>query len=673
MNSTKKNMKTLQNLRNKFTSNWGMRSVLFFGAFLVLLLIASCGKDDPIATDPIADTPEEPIALTISEVVNGGNKNLLQKKSELIFNEELIGTSVDKSDDVTTASEDGADIITQRYICTNQRVSLLDGTADFNLLNSNPEVIYPGNLLQGKTLNQAPPLPIVVKRGGGTISYDLVNANTTSFYNVEEVKKSSITDGMNQIIAQAVDLEFPDNLTMEVIDIDSESHLAIEIGISVETFATKTKGNFSFSTDKTYNRKLVKLQQVFYTMTYDFPNSYEEVFDDSVTAEQLAKYIQPDNPATFISSVSYGRIFYMLIESTSSKTEMDLKLKGEYNGALTNVEAEGHINSFNQLKETKVKIIAYGGDGSEGMSGLRTTNEITKRLEETKNITLGVPLSYTVRSLEDPAILVGVKLATEYDKVTCVLKGELAPTNYRGLVDVFEDGIGAAFQLEGTTIVVYNKAGDRYALYTVGGGNAPFKYYVSDPFGPIASIVSTTGTIGAAVRWRDGRIHLFNTEGNSFLKFRYDPENSNLTTPTGSFGDIELDSDGKPKVFFTNLYYGDATIFVGSFPFDANGVEAAVQYTHSSNELSDQRYFSNGGTDTATLRDRIENADYLPQWLWGNPESIVDYELTILPNVGAATTVVSGANTRSDIYFSVAGDQMAIKKAGAWSGPYFIN
>ena len=44
-------------------------------------------------------------------------------------------------------------------------------------------------------------------------------------------------------------------------------------------------------------------------MVYQTPSSVDELIDPSVSSQQLAQYAGPGNPATYISSVTYGRQF----------------------------------------------------------------------------------------------------------------------------------------------------------------------------------------------------------------------------------------------------------------------------------------------------------------------------------------------------------------------------
>jgi len=225
-------------------------------------------------------------------------------------------------------SDDGQ--ITERYKCERTTLSITDGNANFPMFNPNAEVIYPGNLIQGSTRNNATPSIIPVGRADGTISYNLNNGNLQSFFYVDEVKKSSIQNAMNQIIdgAEMAGSVLPSNFNLEITQVESEEALAYEMGLNIETFNASASANLSFSQNASYNRTLVKLTQQYYTMSFDIPtNGLDGFFSESVTPQDLEPHVSPGNPAAFISSVTYGRIFYMLIESSSTRQEMQTQLE----------------------------------------------------------------------------------------------------------------------------------------------------------------------------------------------------------------------------------------------------------------------------------------------------------------------------------------------------------
>jgi thiol-activated cytolysin len=638
-----------------------------------MLFIASCGKDDPVATDPIAEDPES--ELTFAQVVANG-----EEFDD--FPETRTTTDVGES---STANRDDVGVIgTERFSCTTKTVSVLDGNGQFPLFNTSADVIYPGNLLQGKTLSDATPKPIVVGRAGGTISYNLNNGNLLSTFTVDEVKKSTIQNGMNTIIANAGDV-VPADFQVDIIQIESVSQMALEMGIEVETFTTKVEGNLSFSTEKEYNRTLVKLNQSYYTMSFDLPTSIDEIFGENVTPAQLETYVQADNPATFISSVTYGRIFYMLIESTSSREEMQASLKLTYDAAAINGTGTLDVATFDSLKEVKIKAIAYGGDAEDSLSlfGETSIAAIADKIGASTDIRAGLPLSYVVRSVERPDQVVGTKLATEYDIVTCTTKGLLAPDNYKELVDIFGpgpgNGIGAATKLTGAKFLVYNKAGDKYAFYDLAAGKKGVKIYNVDQ-GPFR-MDTDFGPVGAALLYRSNQLHFFNKNGTELVKY------NSVTDSFGSdlnqcvdFYDCDFWLTGKNEVYrFTSDYYSETRRTSNAFPFSGDGIDAAVANESDINYIvgteigiyNRQTYFSNNGTSAAVFNSFSQNGK-LGNWkaptttkaFLGDP---------FFDSVGAAVKISYSANSINYLYFNEVGDQMIIKDNATFKGPYVIN
>jgi thiol-activated cytolysin len=367
----------------------GILASLLLSSVLILFLFTSC-SDNGTSVDP------DEVQTFEQAIARGGETESFPETRSV----DTLAVAAPNIDDRVSENDNS---ITERWICTSKTLSVLDGNGQFPLFNTNADVIYPGNLLQGKSLSNATPSPIVVERAGGTISYDLNNGNLSSTFTVDRVSKSSIQNAMNNIIANAGEV-VPANFQLDIEEVQSESQLALEMGLNVSTFTTKVRSNMSFSTDRKYNRFLVKLTQSYYTMSYDLPTSLGQLFDESVMPEQLATYVQQDNPATFISSVTYGRIFYMLVESTSSKQEMAAKLDVSYGAFRNKAEGSVDVDSFQEMNNVKIKVIAYGGDaaGTFELAGEATIQNVADKLAESTDIRAGMPLSYVVRSVERP-------------------------------------------------------------------------------------------------------------------------------------------------------------------------------------------------------------------------------------------------------------------------------
>jgi uncharacterized protein (TIGR02145 family) len=398
LHEQKKHASCIRPIKNNFVRMKARILKLTWYLFLGTLLFTYCKKDEKGPT-------QEEYANILKEggVYNSGDSSTYEHYT-------LIPTPIDSTINDTTC------------ICSKTHCDIfgkLDDQGSQLLFNDQSGIIYPGNLLQGKTLTNEIPSSIVVTRAGGTISYNLNNGNLISSFSVDQVTKSSIQDAMNNIIHNAGNV-VPANFTIEYSEVQSEEQLALKLGLSVKYGKFKMASSLKFSMDKQYNRYLVKLTQKYYTMSFDLPTSYDKIFAKSVTTEELSKYVGSGNPATYISDVTYGRIFYMLIESTESSMKIDAAIAASYSGITTQVAGDVNVSYIKNLKNSTVKVIAYGGDakGSMELTGVKDISVIADRMAQSTDIRAGLPISYIVRNVINNDVVI-IKNAAEYDVYHC--------------------------------------------------------------------------------------------------------------------------------------------------------------------------------------------------------------------------------------------------------------
>lgn len=631
----------------------------------IVVCIAACGKDNG-GDDP--SDPNNPNAATFAEVIAQGDDFPAYPQFRT---EEVISTSDPVNEDYTD-TEDGV-TETKRFVCTSKTLDVLDGNGQFQLFNTSADVIYPGSLLQGESLSDVTPAPIVVKRAGGTVSYNLNNGNLNSSFSVDEVKKSTIQDAMNNIIANSGDV-VPANFELDIIQIESESQLALELGIDAQTYNAQVSADLSFSSEQSFNRTLVKLNQSYYTMSFDLPTSLDEIFDPSVTPQQLGTYVQADNPATFISSVTYGRIFYMLIESSSSREEMSSKISLAYGAFNNSVEGELDVNAMEELNDLKIKVIAYGGDavGSFQMTGLTNVSDIANKMAEGTDIRAGLPLSYVVRSVERPDQIVGTSLATQYEVVECELRGTLPPEGLASFVDLFSDdddggGIGAMAHVSGSNILLFNKKGTKYAWYNGNSGDVKAIFDITDPNSPLG--VLPLDDIGSAVQLADTRIYFFNKTGLLHVRLAYNINQwgGDGEAPTSPIGEFTTDSEGN-NIFLVNPTFGDS----GNFQFAGLGFEAGCRVGAAT-----FAFFAKPGDQYALYTSLAGGSwdDPLNTSTWYNNNANVG-PTKLFEKVGAASFVEFGGSSGRWYLVNEEGDQimeyLSIPER-KFNGPWVIN
>ncbi len=490
-------------------------------SFLLILIITilSCSK-------------EAANLSTFEGVISSGGSTLAPMISETID---------------TTNIENNIEIGSGTFNCTTitYDVNAASGGDDgFPLFNPGADVIYPGSMLQGNSLHKATPNPIVVERAGGTISIDILDGNLVSTFDVDQVKKSNITNAINNIIANATGT-LPASFNIKIESVQSREEFALELGVDVNSafLDIESKLNYNHDTDK--SSYMVSLNQSYYTMSFDLPTSLDKLFAPSVTPEQLAKYVGENNPATYISSVTYGRIFYMLIESSSSQSDLKIAVEGAFSGVTVDVDASLEINHFSSLENVTYSVFAYGGDAASTFQALGETNidKLKDVLKQSSTLQSAKPLSYVVRNVADNQI-VATQLATIYDVVSCELVGavgslpSIAHWTGHSLINNF-GGVTAGFYNGDNEFVLMNES----AEYLVSRINENGDGVLEGPF-TLEGFPLTT--VGAASRLQGPgeRLYVFNAQGNKYS--------------------AQLDNGSWSQIFDISEYFGGDCPFINS-------------------------------------------------------------------------------------------------------------
>jgi len=322
---------------------------------------------------------------------------------------------------VVTGEETSTELVgNETWICNTKSYDVTKAPDKFPLFDPNSEVVWPGNLLQGKSLGAATPEPIPVRRGSGTVVLTLMTgAEQGVSRHVDELSMHQVYDASNAILAVAPDV-IPARFTFTMERVDSETQLRAAADVSFSGWGADVAASLSFSRDQSYNRFLVRLQQSFYTIAVEPPLSPADAFAPDVTAEDLAEHVGSGNPATFVSSVTYGRVFYLLFESTERVNRMETALNASFSGWGVDVGANASANYVGNLSELRVKAFALGGDAGDAIYAITNSfDDLKEFLARGGTLQTGVPISYVVRSVRHPEKVVKVALNDSYDVTDC--------------------------------------------------------------------------------------------------------------------------------------------------------------------------------------------------------------------------------------------------------------
>ena len=596
---------------------------LLMAILTIGLVFTACQKDS------ITDPGENPVVNTesFSTVIDGGGG----------FD------PVQVSNDVVESSSGDEDRDGEIWRCTTQTYEANyggGGTSGFAQFNPNASVIYPGSLLQGKSLSKATPDVIAVERAGGTISIDILDGSPTSYIEVDKVAKSSITQAANDIIAGSTGA-IPANMEFSYENIQSREQMAFALNVDYHNAFAEIEGKLKFSSDKSYNRTIVQLKQSYYTMSFDIPTSVDGLFAPSVTPVDLAKYVGPGNPATYVSDVTYGRIYYMLIETTSSQTEMDAAVSASFNGVVAGGGVEAEVNYLSNLKNLKVKLFAFGGEAASTLMTIGSggnLQDLAYLLAESTDIRTGKAISYVVRSVYDNTI-VSVALNTRYDVTNCVPLNPNGPPppyleHWAGLLNDFGP-VGAATTMDGSTkFMLFNETGDKYLISENEEFTGPFTLdqLSDDPF-PLDDVGAAAYIEGSST---SNTIMFFDRKGINYVYYASDSKRYLGHGPIADLGG-------------------------GGFPFNLNGISAALNYgveadPHLPNYYTNIRAFFEKNSKRYVLFHNKQHDAY------GSPQHMNNFVLNqeyLFEGVGAGIGFTIG-NSRFRLLFNETGDKYFI-------------
>ncbi|AIW88926.1 MULTISPECIES: thiol-activated cytolysin family protein [unclassified Treponema] len=308
-------------------------------------------------------------------------------------------------------SETGPQLNTQgmvvKYIEKEVEYDVSAAFDDTLLLDPSQNSIYPGSVLRGDSLDKDSYQEIIEgNKRKAVISFDLQGVKD------KEGKdgKAGITSGeifpnlasyrelRNKILSQSITYHASANLSYEELEITNEksleAQLKIGVGFGAAGIKSKIAAGFKFKDGKHKERRLIKFVETFYTVDV---NQEAAPLMINIPREKVG-----DTMPVYVSSVSYGRIAYLTIESEQEKSELKANLDTIFKVTTTNhAEADIDLAIKKLEKGTTITINIIGG-GSEAVTDLKQFQKyIVKEGFSAKNP--GQIIKYQLRFLDDNA------------------------------------------------------------------------------------------------------------------------------------------------------------------------------------------------------------------------------------------------------------------------------
>ncbi len=326
-------------------------------------------------------------------------------------------TRVDSMSTDTTSTVDtsGTQVDSTTWLTQNVSYSASADPSTYMMFNPQASVLWPGNLVQGNSIASGVPNSIPISnRAPGNISLAILSGDSAGtankFYRtINQFQFSTVNQAMNSILA-GYSGGTPAKYSYSMEQVYSASQINFNLSLGYTGPSVNGSGEFglSFSRNKTYFA--VQLTQQFFTMVYDDPQGASGAFGPGFTASELAPYTGPGNPVCYISSVTYGRIYILIYETTASADSLQAALNFAYNGGV----ASGSVNStaaFDKvMSQTTVQVTQIGGDPQAGLTAATALsysaiNSFMTRGADFSPNNIGQPISYTVKYLKDASLV----------------------------------------------------------------------------------------------------------------------------------------------------------------------------------------------------------------------------------------------------------------------------
>lgn len=314
-------------------------------------------------------------------------------------------------------------------------VDYLSNAPDFAVLDPWPTVLWPGCLIQGNSLrgHSVPTaIPLYTKRRPGRIALQIVSGADSQipgedgegvwYEDVQVMRETNVLQAQNKLLKRFRESGVPASVAYNMTIVHNVNDLAIATGLDIKKAFGKISATFgtSFKAKKSY--VLVKLYQRFYTLSYEDPEGFKGVFNENIQKSDLAPYTGPGNPICYVSSVSYGRVYYLLYESEEKAGTLFTALNSSFAG----IKVNGAFVKNDVVSKSKVTLIQRGGDAQAGLEGALDPSKVADfiikgAIPSPKNV--GAPISFTIKHLYDNTLVnMGNTLKYKYDKVQFIPK-----------------------------------------------------------------------------------------------------------------------------------------------------------------------------------------------------------------------------------------------------------
>lgn len=315
-------------------------------------------------------------------------------------------------DSESTARIDGVDYkVTEK---TRQQTMAVHELVAFD---PNADALWPGSLVQGKSLQTGVLAPIALPRAPGTVTLTTpLDVPRTSFV-LERPSLAAAQQAIQELLAP-VQRATPARLAYTSITSESWQQGLLTLGVDARWLNGTAQADLSTRGSKARSLMAVKLTQAYYTLAFNPPEHPSAMLDPSVGVEDARLYMDKGNPPVAISSVTYGRMLILIFQSSASTNELEVAVNAAMHSAGASGEVKIDGKHVETLRSSQISVLALGGAGQSAIKLITgdPAQGLQAYLSEGATFSKdspGLPISYQTRYVRDNTTA-GMALTTRW-------------------------------------------------------------------------------------------------------------------------------------------------------------------------------------------------------------------------------------------------------------------
>ncbi|CAA7194245.1 thiol-activated cytolysin family protein [Chryseobacterium potabilaquae] len=330
---------------------------------------------------------------------------------------------------------------------------------NFTRLGAGAELMWPGNIIQGKTIKTGQMATIPIGDEGRNpieVKVDAFSSSSTipSSKTIENPTPGKVQNALGQIINGYYDsgTNFPANYSIDVQRAFSSKQLQMALNIGYTgTMGLDGGTSFGINFNKNKSYYAVTLKQKFFQVSVNSKiglKGNDGWIKSSYPQSQIDPYIKSDNPPVYISTVTYGRLYTLVYESNESAAKLEQALNFAYKNPIASITASQKSEFAATLQNARVYVKQLGGNATAGLEASMST--LAGNFDSVRNFVIagseasktnpGYPIEYTAVNISSN-LPVTIKVEDQIVYKNCTENGYkliLKNTNYTTLPLLFK-------------------------------------------------------------------------------------------------------------------------------------------------------------------------------------------------------------------------------------------